>query len=195
MSRRVFVKVQRGMTDATAVCVFPWEVDILALVHGGDVKEVSIEEMCAMQGAVKVEKQKLKKLPQLKAKYAPDPKAQYEAMCYVDPDDDPANDPAAEYNRLVEKYGMDKELPIACVTRVYGELTSGAFAAKLKEHAEDRLPRPAVLDADEESEGQAFADMSIADLRATLRERGIAFRVTESKADLIAKLEESLAPA
>jgi hypothetical protein len=27
------------------------------------------------------------------------------------PDEDPANDPAAEYNRLAEKYGMDKDVP------------------------------------------------------------------------------------
>jgi hypothetical protein len=49
------------MTDKTAVCVFPWELDILALVHGQEIEEVTIDELCDMkQGAIKVEKIKLK---------------------------------------------------------------------------------------------------------------------------------------
>jgi len=189
----VFVTVTRGMTDKTAVCVFPWEMDVLALVHGQEIKEVSIDEMCNMQGAVKVEKQKLKKLPGLRAEYAPGLREQLEAMCYVDPDEDPANDPAAEYNRLAEKYGMDKELPITCVTRVYGEFTSGAFTAMLKKHAEDSMPRPAVLEAADE--GKAPGEMSRAELREALTARGVEWKVTEGKAALVAKLEAVLETA
>lgn len=192
MSRRVFVTVTRGMTDKTAVCVFPWEIDVLALVHGQEIKEVSIDDMVSMQGAVKIEKQKLKKLPELKQDYAPDLRAQLEAMCYVDPDEDPCNDPAAEYNRLAEKYGMDKEVPFACVTRVYGEFSSGAFTAKLKEHAEERGPKPAHLGAEE---GVEPADMSREQLRAELSARGIQWKVTEGKAALVAKLEAALETA
>lgn len=194
MSRRVFVNVTRGMTDKTAVCVFPWEIDVLALVHGQEVKEVSIDDMVRMDGAVKVEKQKLKKLAQLKQTYAPDQRAQLEAMCYVAPDEDPAHDPAAEYNRLAEKYGMDKDVPFPCVTRVYGEFSSGAFTAKLKEHAEDRADKPAHLAAEEEG-SKAPSDMSREELRAQLKEMGIGFKVTESRDALAAKLEAALETA
>lgn len=139
MSRRLFVRVRRGPMDNTAVCVFPWEVAILQLIHQQDVDEVSIEQMANQkEGVVKVEKLKLKHsdLP------APDIRSQLEAMVYVEPDEDPANDPATEYNRLVEKYGMDKDVPFPCVSRIYGEMSSGAFEAKLREHAKDRAPRP-----------------------------------------------------
>lgn len=182
----MFVTVARGMTDKTAVCIYPWEMDVLALVHGQEIKEVSVEEMCSMQGAAKVEKQKLKKLPGLNAHYAPGLREQLEAMCYVDPDEDPANDPASEYNRLAEKYGMDKELPIACVTRVYGEFSSGAFTAKLKEHAGERMARPAVLGEEEELDPST---MTRGQLRDALRARGIAFRATDSKETLAELLE------
>lgn len=191
MSRRVFVTVSRGMTDKTAVCVFPWELDVLALVHGQEIKEVSIDAMCNMDGAVKIEKHKLKH-----AKVQPpELRHQLEIMAYVEPDQDPANDPAAEYNRMIEKYGMDKELPIPCVTRVYGEFSSGAFVARLKEHARERMPRPAALKAADEGLGKAPDQMSIGELRDALHERGVKWKVTESKADLIAKLEANLAPA
>jgi hypothetical protein len=192
LSRRVFVTVDRGMTDKTSVCVYPWEIDVLMLVHGGAVKEISIDEMLHLDGAVKVEKQKLKKLAELKQTYAPDPRAQLEAMCYVDPDEDPCNDPAAEYNRLAEKYGMDKEVPFPCVTRVYGEFTSGAFAAKLKQYADERVERPAHLG---EEESKSPADMSREELRAQLKQMGIAFKVTESRDALAAKLEAALETA
>lgn len=195
MSRRVFVTVTRGMTDKTAVCVFPWEIDVLALVHGQEIKEVSIDEMVSMAGAVKVEKMKLKKLPELKQDYAPDLRAQLEAMCYVSPEEDPCNDPAAEYNRLAEKYGMDKEVPFPCVTRVYGEFSSGAFAARLREHADDRAPKPAHLGEPDEELVKAPADMSREELRAALRARGIPFKVTESQAVLAARLETAMEPA
>jgi len=181
VSRRVFATIRRGMTDATAVCVFPWELDILALVHGQEVKEVSIDEMCSLNGAVKVEKQKLKH----STVAPPDLRAQLEIMAYVDPEEDPANDPASEYNRMAEKYGMDKELPIACVTRVYGEFTSGAFEAKLREHAQDVAPRPAPA--------RDLEDMSVKELRAMLTDRGIEWKPTESKAALIEKLQVELA--
>lgn len=148
MSRRVFVRVRRGPMDNTAICIYPWEMDILHLVHGQEISEVSIDEMVNQkEGVVKVEKQKLKKLPNLKASYAPDLRGQLEMMAYVDPEEDPANDPQGEYNRLADRYGMDKELPIACVARVYGEFSSGAFTAKVKSFAKDRQPKPEALKA------------------------------------------------
>jgi len=146
MSRRIFARVSRGPMDKTAVCVFPWELAILMLVHNGDVEEVSIEEMATQkEGVVKVETQKLKKLKNLKADYPPTLAEQLELMCYVDPEQDPALDPQGEYNRLVEKYGMDKDVPFPVATRIYGEFGSGAFEAKVKEFAEDSIALPAVL--------------------------------------------------
>lgn len=189
MSRRIFVNVSRGMTDKTAVCIFPWEVDILSLVHGQEITEVSIDEMCAMkEGVVKVEKQRLKHTKV----QPPELRHQLEIMAYVDPEEDPAGDPAAEYSRMVEKYGMDKELPIPCVARVYGEFTSGAFTAKLKEHAKDRMEKPAVLKAAEEGLGKAPDQMTVAELREALDERKIDWKATDNKPTLLRRLEEVL---
>lgn len=185
MSRRVFVNVGRGMTDKTPACVYPWEIEILALVHGQEITEVSIEQMCSMPHDVKIEKQKLKKLSQLKQKYAPDLRGQLELMAYVDPDEDPANDPAAEYNRMAEKYGPDKDFPVAVVERIYGQFSSGAFTAKLKEFAQDRTPRPAVLDSQDDPD---LSELTIAQLRSLAREKGIPFKATDRKVDLLEKL-------
>ncbi len=192
MSRRIFVNVGRGMTDKTPACIYPWEVDILALVHGQEITEVTIDEMCSMKGVAKIETQKLKKLSQLKQKYAPNLRGQLELMAYVDPEDDPASDPAAEYNRMAEKYGMDKEFPVPIVERIYGQFSSGAFTAKLKEFADERMPRPAVLDQTDEP-GSSLADLSMAELRQQCRDRGVSFKATEGKASLIDKLEAVVA--
>jgi hypothetical protein len=189
MSRRIFVTVSRGMTDKTAVCVYQWEVEILALVHGQEIKEVSIDEMSVMkEGVIKVEKQKLKH-----AKVRPpELRHQLEIMAYVEQDEDPANDPAGEYARLADKYGMDKELPIPCVTRVYGEFSSGAFTARLKECAKDRLPKPAFLKAVDEGLDKAPDQMTVGELREALDERGIEWGAREGRAALREKLEGAL---
>lgn len=199
MSRRVFVTVTRGMTDKTAVCVFPWEIDLLSLVHGQEIQEVSIDQMCDMQGAVKIEKQRLKHTKM----HPPSLREQLEAMVYVSPEDDPCNDLAAEYNRLGEKYGMDKEFPMPIVERIFGQFTSGAFEAKLKEYAKDRAPKPAFLTNAEDAEATEYgapqekepSSMSREELRAALRTRGIAFKAVEGRAELAEKLEAALAPA
>lgn len=193
MSRRIFVTVSRGMTDKTAVCIFPWEAEVLSLVHGQEITEVSIDQMCDMQGAIKVEKQRLKH-----AKVQPPTlREQLEAMAYVDPEEDPCNDPAAEYSRLTEKYGMDKEFPMPVVERIFGQFGSGAFAAKLKEHAEERAPKPAWLKAAQAEEGGDTVEldpstMSRDALRQALRDRGIGFKATDGREALAEKLQEAL---
>lgn len=185
MSRRIFAVIERGMTDKTAVCVYPWELPILQLVHGGAVEQKSIDELCRVKdGVVKVEKQRTKHSKVV----PPDLRQQYEIMAYVDQDEDPANDPAAEYERLANKYGMDKELPIACVTRVYGEYSSGAFERTLKEHAEDRPDKPTFLKAADEGLDKAPEQMSVKELREALNERDIEWKATESKQTLIDRL-------
>lgn len=159
MSRRIFVKVNRGMTDATAVCIFPWEREILQLVHGQDCEEVTIEQMCSMKDVVKVEKMKLNHATQ----FAPNLRDQLIIMSTVDPEVDPALDPQTEYGRMIEKYGMDKELPIPCVTRIYGEFSSGTFSAKLKTHLDDQAPSISV------------ETMTVAEMRDELKRRGVRF--------------------
>lgn len=186
MSRRVFVRVRRGPMDNTPVCIFPWEIDILSHVHMQEVTEVSIDEMVNQkEGVMKVEKLKLKhsKVP------APDLRSQLEVMAYVDPEDDPANDPSAEYSRLVDKYGMDKDLPVPCVARIYGEFSSGAFEARIKQYAKDRQPVPTALKAAGEGLTKSPDQMSVKELRDALTERSVPWKVTEGKAALAEKLE------
>lgn len=189
MSRRIFARVRRGPMDNTAVCIFPWEMPLLQHVHQNNVEEASIEAMANQkEGVVKVERIKLKHAPKHPA---PDLKVQLEAMAYVDPEDDPALDPASEYNRLVEKYGMDKEFPMPVVERLYGPYQddSCAFALKVKEQGKDRAPKPAHLRDGDEPEGQELGGLSREELRTVCRERGIPFKVTEGKEALLAKLE------
>lgn len=189
MSRRIFAEIARGMTDKTAVCVYPWELAVLELVHGGDVTEKTIDQLCDIkQGVVKVEKIKLKHTD----RPAPGLREQYEIMAYVDPEEDPALDPEGEYSRLAQKYGMDKELPIPCVTRVFGEFSTGNFTRALKEHASDRAPMPAYLKAVQEGLSRSPADMTVKQLREELKERGIAWKVTEGRDALAEKLTEAL---
>jgi hypothetical protein len=186
VSRRVFVTVRRGPMDNTPICIFPWEIDLLSHIHLQEVKEVSIDEMANQkEGVLKVEKLKLKhtKLP------APDLRSQLEMMAYVDPEDDPVNDASAEYGRLVDKYGMDKDLPMPVVTRIYGEFSSGAFEAKLKQYAKDRQPMPTALKAHDEGLNKSPNQMSVKELRDALNERSVPWKVTEGKAALVEKLE------
>lgn len=175
MTRRIFVTVSRGMTDKTAVCIFPWEKPILEQIHGGEVAEVSIEDLCDLKGPVKVEKNKdrLKRQDGVESEPPPDLRAQLEAMCAVDDEDDPVNDPEGEYGRLVDKYGMDKDVPLPVVTRVYGEFISGAFAAALKQAAGSR-----------KRAGKAPDEMSINELRSALRAEKIDFEPTATKDEL-----------
>lgn len=192
MSRRVFAVIGRGMTDKTAVCVFPWELAILQLVHAQEVIEVPIEDMVKMKdGVVKVEKQKTKH----SQNPPPDLRQQYEIMAYVAPDEDPALDPGAEYQRMADKYGMDKDLPMACVSRVYGEFSSGGFTKVLAEHATDRAPKPTYLKAQDEGMDKAPADMTVGELRKEITARGLKWAPRDGKETLVARLEEALAPA
>jgi hypothetical protein len=173
----MFVKVNRGMTDATMVCIFPWEKRVLELVHGQDTTEVTIDELCSTRDVVKVEKIKLNHA----TAHAPDQRAQYEAMCEVDPEEDPADNPEGEYSRLIEKYGMDKDLPIPAVTRIFGEFSSGAFTAALKEFKKESVPK---------------VGPSIAELRAKCAEMGIDYTAAATRPQLqalIAKHEKKAA--
>jgi len=189
VSRRVFVRVRRGPMDNTAICVFPWEMDLLQHIHMQEVTEVSIDEMANQkEGVMRVEKLKLKHTD----KPAPDIRSQLEIMSYVDPEEDPTLDPAAEYQRLADKYGMDKDFPMPVVERIYGTFSSGGFEARLKQHAKDRQEKPAALKAMNEGLDKAPSQMSVGELRAALKERGLPWKVTEGRVALIEKLTEAL---
>lgn len=185
--KRIFVQVSRGMTDKTAVCVFPWEMAILSQIHGGDVEEVSIDSMCALKGAVKVQKNTYKRAygtdgdppPEV----APSLRKQLEAMAHVPDDESPVADPESEYGRLADKYGFDKEMPIPVVTRVYGEFMSGAFTAALKQAAESQVDQPS------SKPDKPIAEMSINEVRAELSKHGIDYEKTATKAELVDQLE------
>lgn len=178
MSRRIFVTVTRGMTDKTAVCIFPWEKPILEQIHGGDVAEVSIEEMCSLKGAIKIEKNAHKRSDGVQSEAAPSLKEQLEAMVIVPEDEDPANDAAAEYSRLVDKYGLDKEIPLPVVTRVYGEFNSGAFEARLKQELGKKAAKT------ERRFAKSIEDMTINELRTELRKAEIDYPQNGKLADL-----------
>lgn len=192
MTRRVFAVISRGMTDKTAVCVYPWELQIMQLVHNDAVEEISIDKLCDVkQGALRIEKIKLKHTEHP----APDLREQYEIMSYVDPESDPAKDPEAEYDRLANLYGLDKEFPIPVVERVYGPYNSGNFKRALEDFAKDGGEKPNILKAMDEGMSRAPTDMTVAELRTHLKERGIKFTYRDGQIELAKKLEEALAPA
>lgn len=189
MTTRVFLNVKRGMTDATAVCVYPWEARILAHIHGDDVKQVSIDEMAAIpEGVIRKEKLKFK----YAGKPGPDLRQQLEGMAYVDPEEDPALDPAAEYGRLLDKYGMDAEVKMPVVTLIYGQFDAGGFERMLAEFAKEHMPKPTHLKAEDEGLEKAPNKMNVGELRVALTERGIRWKVTEGKEALLEKLEGAL---
>lgn len=180
--------------DNTMVCVFPWELALLSHIHNQDVREVTIDQMIALgDGVMKVERQKLIRHPKLKAALPPDPKEQYLLMQYVDPEQDPCNDPDGEYGRMIEKYGMDKEMPVPVVERVLGQAPS--FAAYIKQFAEDRIPMPSLAFAAAHDLPKPIEKMTVAELRAALTERDTPWDVKDSAAALRAKLGEALATA
>jgi hypothetical protein len=186
VSTRIFVNVKRGAMDATAVCCYPWEKRILEHIHGQDVEEVSIDDMSTVKdGVIKKEKVKFKfdGLP------GPDLREQLEAMAYVDPENDPALDPASEYGRLASVYGMDHDLPIPVVTRVYGEFDAGGFTKVLEGFADQNAPKPAHLKAAGEGLEKAPSKMNVGELREALTHRGIDWETSEGKSVLREKLE------
>jgi hypothetical protein len=186
---RVFLNVKRGMTDATAVCVYPWEKRLLEHIHGSEAIEVSIDAMATVKdGVVKKEKVKFK----YDGRPGPDLRQQLEAMAYVDPEEDPTLDAAGEYSRLVDKYGMDAGVKMPVVTLIYGLFESGGFEKVLAEHAKERLPKPTHMKAADEGLEKAPNKMNVGELREALTARGVDWESSEGKKDLLAKLEGAL---
>jgi len=141
---KVFMLIQRGMTDRTPACVWPWEKPILEEIHGANAVEVSIDELCDLRGAVKVEKVKpiARGLDvngkQVRSEEAPSLRAQYEAMLKLDPNANPLDDPESEFGRMVDKYGMHLNVNLPNVEKVYGSV--GNFRRAMREYANGRTP-------------------------------------------------------
>lgn len=181
MSYRIFMTIRRGMTDATAVCVFPWEKALLEEVHSGaSANEVSIEEMTSLRGATTVKKVKLKVDREKVADAALSLEDQLRAMTRVSAEDDPKADLDAEYNRLAEKYGMHPEVPMPVVKQVYGSPTlfkqavAPFLGSKPPKNLEDpthtRQSKPA-----DEDEGRPIAEMSKIELQSFLKKHKVEF--------------------
>lgn len=185
MTTRIFLNVKRGMTDATAVCVYPWEKRLLEHIHGPEVEEVSVEKMSEIKGFIKKEKVKFK----YDGVPGPDLRQQLEGMVYVDPEEDPALDPAAEYARLEGVYGMDAEVKMSVVTVIYGHLDSGGFEKLLQEFAKQKAPKPVHMKAASEGLDKAPNKMNVGELREALTARGIDWETSEGKTALREKLE------
>jgi hypothetical protein len=189
MTVRVFMLVRRGKMDETPVCVYPWEKPILELIHGQDIEFVTIDDMAEVRdGVAKIE---LAKLNYSKF-HGPSLKQQLEGMAYVNPEADPAKDPASEWNRLIEKYGADEELPLPVVERVYGAFDGGRFTAVLETFGKESMPKPAHLKAAEEGLGKPVDQMTVSEIRAALDERDVPYERNATKKQLIELLEGAL---
>jgi len=174
--QKVFMLIQRGMTDRTPVCVFPWEKPVLEEIHGGNAQEISLDELCDLKGAAKIEKIKPRERfvdgVKIKAEEVPPMRAQYEAMLKIDPDENPLDDPESEFGRLAEKYGMHINVNLPNVEKVYGSV--GNFRRAMREYANGRTP-DFVGESGPIRAEKPVAEMSLHELKAALKEKGIKF--------------------
>lgn len=176
MLQRIFVNVKRGLTDNTAVCVYPWEMPIMQEIHGGSVTEVSIEEMCDLKSPKSVKKLKLKN-PKADAPLTL--RQQLEAMAKVDPEESPLQDPEGEYNRLVERYGMHLTVAVPNVEKVFGSYPG--FRRALADYAKGNVPEFLDISGPIEGGEKSVAEMSDKDLKAELKKAGIAFEKSDTR--------------
>ncbi len=188
--KRIFMTIRRGITDATAVCVFPWERPLIEEIHGGSADVVTIDQMCSKDGVKSVKKIKLREGRRdqddkvMTPEDAPDMRAQLIAMCDVDPDNNPMDDPEGEYGRMMEKYGMHPKIELPVVEKVYGN--SRTFRSCMRDFAAGRIP-DFLSDQDTEDQGPvAIADMTADQLREMLDGLGVKFPPKASRV----KLEE-----
>lgn len=208
MTYRVYVNVNRGIMDSTAVCVLPWEVLLLEEVHGESAQLTSPEDMARIKGAASIKPVKLPYNPD--ADPLPTLKESLIAQLRVAPEDDPFHDLASEYERLVNLYGMDKELPMPVVKKVYG--SPSQFAQAIRIFRQGSLPPENIDDLihgvadegvfsadvegeDEDLESLAPGDMNINQLRKRLKGLNIAIPLRAKRDDLVDLLAQQLAEA
>lgn len=121
-TQRIFMTIDRGPMDKTAVVVYPWEKPLLEEVHKGGASEVTLDQLCEMHNPRKVVKQKMPYAADADCKKdnVPDLRAQYITMQSVAEDEDPCLDPGSEFARLCGKYGMHPDVKMLVVEKVYG---------------------------------------------------------------------------
>jgi hypothetical protein len=116
--KRVLVHVKRDMTETIPTIVFCHEFAILQVIHGDaavslvedpekSIAQFNAEGMDADEIARQVASKKL----------------------LLEPSD---VDPAGEYNRLIDRYGMHAEVKMPNVEYVYGRVNSSAWRDALK---------------------------------------------------------------
>jgi len=205
MTYRVYVNINRGKMDATAVCVYPWEVPILEEIHGGGAQLTTPEEMASMKGAASV---KPIQMPYNKDadKLLPLDRALVERQ-RVAYEDDPFHDLQSEWTRLENLYGMDKELPMPVVKKVYGSpanfaqairvFRSGTLPPKnIDELIHGAAPNPDEIPDDAEDLAElAPSDMTINQLRKQLKDAGIAYNARATRDELESMLIQHLEAA
>lgn len=209
MTYRIFATVDRGMTDKTPVCIFPWEKPLLAELHGGNVEIVTIDQLCSKDGIANVRQIKLPSGgeratldgDEKKAvEKAPNMREQFEAMAQVSRDADPFNDLDGEYSRLVDRYGMHPDVQIPIVEKVFGSVTQfkrivqpyrGAKPPKvdpIEGGVEDHFSQPETLEED-----KAPAEMTFSELQAACKARDI--NAKGSREELEERLTDAIAEA
>lgn len=113
LSRRVLVKVNRGLTDVTPVVVWEHEIPLLEAVHGEGTVTVVEDAAAALDDKFAPKRGDLMKRPPSQAIGLQD------VFC---------GDPRAEYERLAAVYGAHPEMKISVVEYVYGRYDQGRFA-------------------------------------------------------------------
>jgi hypothetical protein len=203
MSYRIFMLLDRGPMDKTAICIYPWEKPCVEEVHRGACSEVSLDEMATLKGAPTVKKVKppVAEKDGRKLEEAPGLREQYAAMLVVPEEDDPKHDMVAEYNRLSGRYGMHHSVALPVVEKVYGSVRN--FIALAKPFTGSKPPKNAELpgseiDGDVSTGEEADAETPIAEmdrdqLKAALTKAGIPFKGNAALNVLRDKLETATA--
>lgn len=191
---RVLATVDKGMTDKPLVCVFPWEISLLEVLHGdGSVEVHDIDTMSSPGAKAIVQRIKLKHSDH----HAPDLREQLTAFCNTLPDGiEPFEDPRSEYNRMVAVYGMHPEVKQSVVENVYGRFESGAFAAMVKQVADAHNAEAVESEVGGEDTGGGdlnIDEMPGAQLRDELAKRQVVFKNNDALAGLRARLKAIVA--
>lgn len=160
MSKRIVALVVRGMTDKTAVTVWEHEVPILDAIHGdGAVTPIDPNELADRVEAIVIRGTTQlvdPKNPNIKLVRDKGGQEQVEISGQLDGKPQTVTmpidrinaqelvarglmlgklfdgDPAEEYERLLNCYGMHHEVKVPVVEYVYGRMREGRFAAALQ---------------------------------------------------------------
>lgn len=210
MTYRIFCTVDRGMTDKTPVCVFPWEKALLQELHGGNVAEVSLDQLCSKEGVSSVRPIKLpsggeRETPEGDEKKtvekAPGMREQLGMMARVPRDEDPFQDLDAEYARLTERYGMHPDVAMSVVEKVFGK--APAFKRLVQPYRGSKPPAVDPIDGPGDDafeqaaalDDRAPADLEYTELKEACRARGIEFKGNAPRDELEEKLTDAIAAA